>query len=113
MALLQIDDLVAGYGDVDILHGVEMRVEAGEIVCVIGPNGAGKSTLMKAVFGLITIRSGQILFRDQVISGLDPALIVRRGMSYVPQTDNVFPSLTVEENLEMGAFLREGDLRGQ
>lgn len=111
MAVLQVDQLVAGYGDVDVLHGVDMRVSQGEIVCVIGPNGAGKSTLMKAIFGLITIRSGRILFRDDVISGLGPSQIVRKGMCFVPQSDNVFPSLTVEENLEMGAFLRTGDLQ--
>lgn len=113
MAILQVDDLVAGYGDVDILHGVNVRVNEGEIVCVVGPNGAGKSTLMKAVFGLVNIRSGQILFRDDVISGLGPSQIVRKGMGFVPQTANVFPSLTVEENLEMGAFLRKGELREQ
>lgn len=113
MAILQIDNLIAGYGDVDILHGVQLHVARGEIVCVIGPNGAGKSTLMKAIFGLITIKSGQISFCNEVISGLGPAQIVRRGICYVPQTDNVFPSLTVEENLEMGAFLRKGDLRRQ
>lgn len=113
MTILQIEDLIAGYGDVDILHGVRLHVEHGEIVCVIGPNGAGKSTLMKAIFGLVAIRTGRILFRNDLISGLGPAQIVRRGMCYVPQTDNVFPSLTVEENLEMGAYLRKGDLRRQ
>lgn len=113
MAILQVDRLIAGYGDVDILHGVDISVGEQEIVCVVGPNGAGKSTLMKAIFGLVTLRSGEILFRGDVISGLGPAQIVRKGMCYVPQTDNVFPSLTVEENLEMGAFLRKGELRQQ
>jgi len=111
VALLEVSGLRAGYAEVDILHGVQLTVQAGEIVCVVGPNGAGKSTLMKAIFGLVPVREGRIVFQGEDITGLGPAQIVRRGMCYVPQNNNVFPSLTVEENLEMGAFIRRGDFR--
>ena len=104
-ALLETDDLVAGYvPEVDILNGVSIRVNEGEIVTVIGPNGAGKSTLAKTIFGLLTPRRGWILFRGEEISGRKPHDITRLGLSYVPQLDNVFPSLTVEENLGMGSL---------
>ena len=111
MALLEVSDLRAGYAEVDILHGVQLAVQEGEIVSVIGPNGAGKSTLMKAIFGLVPARGGRIVFQGEDITGLGPAQIVRRGMCYVPQNNNVFPSLTVEENLEMGAFIRPASFR--
>jgi neutral amino acid transport system ATP-binding protein len=105
MSLLATEDLVAGYvPEVDILTGVSITVEEGEVVTVIGPNGAGKSTLVKAIFGLLDPRRGRVLFRGDEISGLKPHTITRRGLSYVPQLDNVFPSLTVRENLEMGAL---------
>lgn len=110
-SLLSVEDVRAGYGEIDILHGVHLHVAVNEIVCIIGPNGAGKSTLMKSIFGLVPIRDGRIMFQGEQISGLGPAQIVRKGMCYVPQTDNVFPSLTVEENLEMGAFIRQGGFR--
>jgi neutral amino acid transport system ATP-binding protein len=104
-ALLETEDLVAGYvPEVDILNGVSIRVNDGEIVTVIGPNGAGKSTLAKTIFGLLTPRRGRILFRGEEISGRKPHDISHMGLSYVPQLDNVFPSLTVEENLEMGSL---------
>jgi branched-chain amino acid transport system ATP-binding protein len=104
-AVLRTEDLVAGYvPEVDILNGVSIRVEQGEIVTVIGPNGAGKSTLVKTIFGLLSPRGGRVLFRDRDIGGHKPHAITRLGLSYVPQLDNVFPSLTVEENLEMGAI---------
>jgi ABC-type branched-subunit amino acid transport system ATPase component len=104
-ALLETDDLVAGYvPEVDILNGVSIRVNESEIVTVIGPNGAGKSTLAKTIFGLLTPRRGRILFRGAVISGRKPHDISHLGLSYVPQLDNIFPSLTVEENLEMGSL---------
>jgi neutral amino acid transport system ATP-binding protein len=104
-ALLETEDLVAGYvPEVDILNGVSIRVNEGEIVTVIGPNGAGKSTLAKTIFGLLTPRRGRIRFRGEEISGQKPHDISRMGLSYVPQLDNVFPSLTVEENLEMGSL---------
>jgi ABC-type branched-subunit amino acid transport system ATPase component len=109
MNLLRVDSVHVGYTEVDILHGVSMEVKEGQIVSVIGPNGAGKSTLLKAIFGLLRPKMGHITFKGQDITGLKPNLIVRRGISYVPQVDNVFPSLTVLENLEMGAFIREDD----
>jgi branched-chain amino acid transport system ATP-binding protein len=110
MSLLLAENVTGGYGETDILHSVSMRVEPGEIVAIIGPNGAGKSTAMKAVFGLITIRKGLIKFKSEVITGLRPDLVVRRGLCYVPQEHNVFPSLSVQENLEMGAFVRNDDI---
>ena len=106
-ALLATEGVVAGYlPEVDILNGVSIRVKEGEIVTVIGPNGAGKSTLIKTIFGLLRPRKGTIVFRDEEISGLKPHHCTRRGLSYVPQLDNVFPTLTVEENLEMGSLDR-------
>ncbi len=102
-AVLAVQDLVAGYSsEVDILKGVSIRVDAREIVTVVGPNGAGKSTLMKAVFGLLAPKSGQIILDGAPITGLRPSAIARRGMGYVPQRENVFPSLSVAENLEIG-----------
>ena len=105
MSLLEARDVVSGYGDAEILHGVSMDVDEEEIVSIIGPNGAGKSTLMKAVFGLIDCWEGTVSFAGQDITGLRPDEVTRTGMCYVPQVDNVFPSLTVEENLEMGAYI--------
>jgi neutral amino acid transport system ATP-binding protein len=106
-ALLSVNDLVAGYvPEVDILNGVDLSVREGQIVTVIGPNGAGKSTLIKSIFGLLPPRRGRVTLRDEDLTGLPPHSITRRGMSYVPQLDNIFPSLTVEENLEMGALER-------
>jgi ABC-type branched-subunit amino acid transport system ATPase component len=113
MSLLVGQGISAGYGEMEILHEVCLELEAREIVSIIGPNGAGKSTLMKAIFGLIKPKAGQVIFNGQAITGLSPDQIVRRGLSYVPQTENVFPSLTVQENLEMGAFIRRDDYRGR
>jgi len=105
--ILATEDVVAGYlPEVDILNGVSLRVDQGEIVTMIGPNGAGKSTLVKTIFGLLTPRSGRILFRGEEISGVKPHTLCRLGLSYVPQLDNVFLSLTAEENLEMGSIDR-------
>jgi neutral amino acid transport system ATP-binding protein len=103
--VLAVEDLVAGYvPEVDILTGVQFTVREGEIVTVIGPNGAGKSTLIKSIFGLLPPRQGRVVLRGEDLTGLRPHSITRRGMSYVPQLDNVFQSLTVAENLEMGAL---------
>jgi branched-chain amino acid transport system ATP-binding protein len=104
--VLTAEDLVGGYGGADILRGVSLEVGAGEIVAVIGPNGAGKSTVMKAIFGLVPMREGRVTFLGDDITALAPDQRVRRGMAYVPQERNVFPSLSVQENLEMGAFVR-------
>ena len=105
--ILTTKDVVAGYiPEVDILNGASMRAAQGEVVTIVGPNGAGKSTLIKTIFGLLTPRSGSIVYRGDEISGLRPHDITRRGLSYVPQLDNVFPTLTVEENLELGALAK-------
>jgi branched-chain amino acid transport system ATP-binding protein len=105
-ALLVATDLVAGYlPGVDILHGCSLTLHEGELLGIIGPNGAGKSTLVKAMFGLVPVRSGTVVFRDDDITRLEAHALVRRGVGYVPQTRNVFPSLTIEENLRMGVYL--------
>ncbi|HXG03114.1 MAG TPA: ABC transporter ATP-binding protein [Candidatus Binatia bacterium] len=95
----------------EILHGVSIALDSGEMITLIGPNGAGKSTLMKTIFGLLRPTRGRIVFRGEDVTGLPPHALVRRGMAYVPQVDNVFPSLTVEENLAMGAVIDRGDPR--
>jgi ABC-type branched-subunit amino acid transport system ATPase component len=105
--LLAAEGLVAGYvPEVDILDGVSFAVAEGEIATVVGPNGAGKSTLIRTIFGLLRPRAGRIALKGEDLTGLEPHAIARRGMSYVPQLDNVFPSLSVEENLEMGSLER-------
>ncbi len=111
MSLLEVEQVVSGYGDMEILHGVSMRVEEGEVVAVIGPNGSGKSTLLKTIFGLAQARAGHIRFKGRDISRFPPHAIVSLGISYVPQADNTFLSLTVRENLEMGAFIRRDGVR--
>ncbi len=109
MIILKTEDITVGYTEVDVLHNVHIRVNAGEIVSVIGPNGAGKSTLLKTIFGILKPRHGNVTLKDEDITGLKPDRIVRKGISYVPQVDNVFPSMSVQENLEMGAFIRNDD----
>jgi neutral amino acid transport system ATP-binding protein len=111
--VLSTENVVAGYvPEVDILSGVDMKVHDGEIVTIVGPNGAGKSTLLKAVFGLLPPREGRVVLRGEDVTGRKPHVITRSGMSYVPQLDNVFPNLTVDENLEMGAVAnRDVDVR--
>ena len=111
MALLEIQRITVGYGELPILRSVSLQVERQEIVAIVGPNGAGKSTLMKTVAGLLKPQDGTILLNGQDITRLRPHRIVQAGVCYVPQTENVFPSLTVDENLDMGAFIRRGDLR--
>ena len=113
MSILTVEGVVAGYGETEILHGVSMRVEAGEAVTVFGPNGCGKSTLMKTIFGLLTPKRGSVAFEDTDITGMATERLIRLGMSYVPQTGNIFPSLTIEENLEMGAFVDDRDVRSR
>ena len=113
MALLKVSKVVAGYGQTEILHGVSLTVDEGEIVTIIGPNGCGKSTLMKTVAGLVKAWGGSVNFRGTDISSMPPELIVRTGLCFVPQTRNVFPSLSIRENLEMGAFLRRDDFNGR
>ena len=107
--LLRTEGLVAGYvPEVDVLGGVDVELRAGEVVTIVGPNGAGKSTLLKAVFGLLKPRAGRVLLRGGDIAGRRTHDVSRAGVSYVPQLGNVFPSLTVEENLELGALARKG-----
>ncbi|MHA7774428.1 ABC transporter ATP-binding protein [Roseibium sp. M-1] len=109
-ALLSMEGITGGYGEADILQDVSMRVEQDEIVVIVGPNGAGKSTAMKSVFGLLTIRGGKLLFDGDDITGWAPNRIVQRGICYVPQVDNIFREMSIHENLEMGGFLKKGDL---
>ena len=97
-----------GYGTVDVLHGCEIAVDKGQVVVVVGPNGAGKSTAMKALFGMLKLRKGHVMFEGRDITRLSPQRRVEEGMAMVPQTNNIFSTMTVEENLEMGAFLRPG-----
>lgn len=111
MSLLSVERVRGGYGEADILNGASLQVGAREIVVIIGPNGAGKSTLMKSVFGLVRLREGRVVLDGRDITNAKPESLVSRGLSYVPQEKNVFPSLTVEENLEMGAFVRRDDWR--
>jgi branched-chain amino acid transport system ATP-binding protein len=108
--VLAADDIVAGYvPGVDVLRGCSVEVRPGEVVGVIGPNGAGKSTLVKAVFGLLRVRGGTVRLRGEDVTGRPAHELVRRGVGYVPQLQNVFPTLTVEENLRMGVYLRPKD----
>jgi ABC-type branched-subunit amino acid transport system ATPase component len=109
VTLLAVESISAGYDASEVLHGVSLDVGAGEIVTMIGPNGAGKSTVMKAIFGLVRPRRGRIVFDGRDVTRLAPGALVRLGLAYVPQVDNVFPSLTVEENLDMGAVTLDGD----
>ena len=110
MRYLVGEAMTGGYGDADILHDCTIGVDEGEIAVVVGPNGAGKSTAMKAVFGMLGLRSGRVMMDGEDITALKPQERVRKGMGFVPQTNNVFPSLTVLENLEMGAFVRADDV---
>ncbi len=103
------ETMTGGYGAADILHSCTIAVEPGEIAVIVGPNGAGKSTAMKAVFGMLKLRQGSVRLAGEDITHLSPQARVRKGMGFVPQTSNIFTSMTVEENLEMGAFIREDD----
>ena len=111
MALIELKHVVGGYGGVPILNGIDMAIEQSDIGVVVGPNGAGKSTTLKAIFGLIRVTGGSILFDGAEITNSLPDRLVPRGLSFVPQEKNVFTSLSVEENLEMGAFTRKDDPR--
>jgi ABC-type branched-subunit amino acid transport system ATPase component len=105
-AVLRADDVVAGYGEVDILKGASVEVRAGEVVCILGPNGAGKSTLLKAIAGLLKPRGGRVTLAGRDITGVAADKLVGAGLAYVPQVANVFTTMTVDENLDMGAYLR-------
>lgn len=113
-ALLRADEIVAGYvPGVDILNRTDFYAAEGELVGIIGPNGAGKSTLVKAIFGLLPVRSGTVTLGGKDITNAEAHQLVARGLGYVPQTDNVFPRLTIEENLEMGTYLRPKQFRAR
>jgi branched-chain amino acid transport system ATP-binding protein len=103
--------MTGGYGGADILHSCTIAVEKGQIAVIVGPNGAGKSTAMKAVFGMLKLRAGHVKLDGEDITALTPQARVAKGMGFVPQTHNIFTSMTVEENLEMGAFIRRDDFR--
>ena len=107
MAILDVDNVFSGYGDTDVLRGVSIKVEPDEIVTIIGPNGAGKSTLLKTIMGYLTPKKGNIFFQGENTHRLSPDQKVRKGIGYVPQLENVFSRLTVEENLEMGGYIIE------
>ncbi len=111
MSYLDASNMTGGYGPTNILHGCNLSVEKGKIAVIVGPNGAGKSTAMKAVFGMLNLRGGHVKLDGEDITALSPEERVKKGMGFVPQTDNVFPTMTVEENLEMGAFIRKDDFR--
>ena len=108
MSYLVSEDMVAGYGGANILNSCSIQVDLGQIAVVVGPNGAGKSTAMKAIFGMLPLQSGSVKVLNERINDLPPFQRVKKGMAFVPQTDNIFTSLTVEENLEMGAFTNPG-----
>jgi len=110
MTALMGTDMTGGYGGADILKGCTIAVEAGEIAVIVGPNGAGKSTAMKAMFGMLGLRHGSVWLGGEDITALPPQHRVQRGMGFVPQTQNVFTSMTVAENLQMGGFIRDDDL---
>ncbi|KEO51921.1 ABC transporter ATP-binding protein [Thioclava pacifica] len=112
MSYLNASEMTGGYGKADILHSCTLTVEKGEIAVIVGPNGAGKSTAMKAVFGMLSLREGKVTLDGVDITGLSPQDRVKKGMGFVPQVNNVFPTMTVEENLEMGAFIRDDDFAG-
>ena len=107
---LELKDIYAGYGETEILHGINLSVNIGEIVAIIGPNGAGKSTAIKAILGLLNITKGSVLLNGDDITDTAPDRVVTKGISYVPQTHNVFVNLSVQENLEMGAWTRSNGI---
>lgn len=110
-AFLTGNKMTGGYGAADILHECTIEANKGEIAVIVGPNGAGKSTAMKAIFGMLKLRGGHVKIGGEDITALSPQDRVGKGMGFVPQTNNVFPSMSVEENLEMGAFIREDDFK--
>jgi len=110
VSFLSGKNMTGGYGGVNILHSCNIAVDKGEIAVVVGPNGAGKSTAMKALFGMLNLNEGNVTLGNKDISSLSPQARVKKGMAFVPQTNNVFTSMTVQENLEMGAFLRRDDI---
>ncbi len=111
MPLLEMTNIHGGYGGANILNGVSIAIEANQIGVIVGPNGAGKSTSLKALFGLLTVSEGSIVFNGKTVTNLAPEKLVLEGLSYVPQEFNVFPTMSVQENLEMGAYVRRDSYR--
>jgi neutral amino acid transport system ATP-binding protein len=111
MSKLRLENIVSGYGSMNVLHRLSLEVEEGKIVTLLGPNGSGKTTVLRTIFGILTPKEGKIFYKDQDITTVKPENVARLGMCYVPQEENIFPAMTVLENLEMGAFIREDDIR--
>ena len=111
MSKLRIENVISGYGSMDVLHRLSLEVEEGKIVTLLGPNGSGKTTVLRTIFGVISPKEGKVFYDGEDITGLPPEKVTRLGMSYVPQEENIFAALTVQENLEMGAFIRDDDFR--
>ena len=109
--LLDVKEIICGYENTIVVDGCNFSVKKGDIACIVGPNGAGKSTAMKAIFGLIPIKSGQVIFNNEDITSLNPQERVIKGMSFVPQNNNIFQEMSVEENLEMGAFIHQSSMK--
>ena len=109
--LLDVKEIICGYENTVIVDGCNFSVKKGDIACIVGPNGAGKSTAMKAIFGLIPIKSGKVIFNNEDITSLNPQERVIKGMSFVPQNNNIFQEMSVEENLEMGAFIHQSSMK--
>jgi branched-chain amino acid transport system ATP-binding protein len=112
MPVIEVKDVIAGYGGAPILNGVNVSIEQSDIGVIVGPNGAGKSTTLKAIFGLLRVTGGSVLFDGEDVTNSLPDKLVPKGLSFVPQEKNVFTSMSVEENLEMGAFIRRDDISG-
>lgn len=110
MSVLVVEGLTAGYGKNPIVWNIDLQAKVGQVVAIVGPNGAGKSTLLKAVFGLVRIHSGSVTLDEEDVTHVESHILAQSGLAYVPQVNNVFPSMTVEENLEVGRFVRKGDL---
>lgn len=109
--MLKINDIYAGYGEIEIIHGISLEVKEGEIVSIVGPNGSGKSTFLKSIFSLVDIMKGNIDYLGTDLTKLGTDKMIEQGLSFVPQTDNVFPTLTVAENLELGAYVSNKNLK--
>ena len=111
MSKLKLENVISGYGSMDVLHKLSLEVEEGKIVTLLGPNGSGKTTVLRTIFGVLNPKEGSIFFNGEDITGTQPEKVAKLGMCYVPQEENVFANLTVQENLEMGAFIRNDDYR--
>ncbi len=109
--LLDVKEIICGYENTIIVDGCNFSVKKGDIACIVGPNGAGKSTAMKAIFGLIPVKSGKVIFNNEDITSLNPQERVMKGMSFVPQNNNIFQEMSVEENLEIGAFIHQSSMK--